>query len=127
MKKTMVKEGDEFEQDGDLRRQAEELLRDGKGSLAGSMAEEGKDSQSLVHELQVHQIELEMQNEELKRSRLEAEDAMTRYSDLYDFAPIRLFTLDEKGEIKEVNAPRPKGRGFYRFYEEIASPISEYL
>ena len=65
--------------------------------------EESIDALALVHELQVHQIELEMQNEELKRARLEAEEALAKYSDLYDFAPIGLFTLDEQGQILESN------------------------
>ncbi len=104
----MAKKTAESEQNSDLRSQAEGLLRNGRGNLAGSKAEgskadEGRDIQSLVHELQVHQIELEMQNEELKRTKLEAESAMTKYSGLYDFAPIGLFTLSEQGEIKEVN------------------------
>ena len=58
---------------------------------------------ALVHELQVHQIELEMQNEELKRAKLETEDALAKYSDLYDFAPIGLFAIDLQGLIREVN------------------------
>ena len=45
----------------------------------------------LVHELQVHQIELEMQNEELQRARLEAEEAWEKYYDLFDFAPMGAF------------------------------------
>ncbi len=57
----------------------------------------------LVHELQVHQIELEMQNEELKHAKLAAEDALMKYSDLYDFAPISLFTLNDQGRIIEAN------------------------
>ena len=44
-----------------------------------------------------------MQNEELKRARLEAEDALMKYSDLYDFAPIGLFTIDAQGLIQELN------------------------
>jgi PAS domain S-box-containing protein len=50
-----------------------------------------------------NQIELEMQNEELRRAKMEADDALTKYSDLYDFAPIGLFTLDTQGAILEVN------------------------
>ncbi|HWQ18141.1 MAG TPA: PAS domain S-box protein [Methanotrichaceae archaeon] len=99
----MKKENAELNQNSDLRRQAEELLKNEKSSPVSSKAEESIDALSLVHELQVHQIELEMQNEELKRATLEAEDALTKYSDLYDFAPIGLFTLDEIGAIKEVN------------------------
>ncbi|VVB62697.1 Methanogenesis regulatory histidine kinase FilI [uncultured archaeon] len=61
------------------------------------------DTAALVHELQVHQIELEMQNEEMKRAKFETEDALAKYSDLYEFAPIGLFTLDRRGQILEVN------------------------
>jgi PAS domain S-box-containing protein len=97
----MKKEKAGSKANGDLRRQAEERLKDCGRDFSGS-TEEG-DVQTLVHELQVHQVELEMQNEELKRSKLEAEDALIKYSDLYDFAPIGLFTLDEMGVIQEVN------------------------
>ena len=86
----------------DLRRSEEERLKDNKSDFAESSAEESANAIALVHELQVHQIELEMQNEELKRARLE-EEAQEKYSDLYDFAPIGLFTLDEQGRILELN------------------------
>ena len=86
----------------DLRLQAEERLKDSGGAQVRSTKEE-IDNLALVHELQVHQIELEMQNEELKRARLEAEDALMKYSDLYDFAPIGLFTIDVHGLIQELN------------------------
>jgi PAS domain S-box-containing protein len=57
----------------------------------------------LLHELQVHQIELEMQNEELRRSREELELSRNKYAELYDFAPVGYFTLDAHGFIREVN------------------------
>src|SRR5208282_3222723 len=56
-----------------------------------------------VHDLQVHQVELEMQNDELRRAHLELGDARDRYSDLYDFAPCALLTLSERGEVLEAN------------------------
>ena len=90
-------------QESDLRRLAEERLLESRSDFAEDGAEESANALALVHELQVHQIELEMQNEELKRARLEAEDALAKYSDLYDFAPIGLFTLDEQGQILESN------------------------
>ena len=61
------------------------------------------DTQRLVHELQVHQIELEMQNEELRRARAELEAGLERYTDLYDFAPVGYLTLDRDGAIRQVN------------------------
>jgi PAS domain S-box len=62
-----------------------------------------EDLQRLVHELQVHQIELELQNEELQGARAELEVGLERYSDLYDFAPIGYLTLDSGGTIQKVN------------------------
>ncbi len=102
-KKIIAKKGDELEPEEDLRRQAEDFLRNGKGNLIGSNANDCRDKLSLIHELQVHQIELEMQNESLRHAQLETGDALAKYSDLYNFAPIGLFTLDMQGVVVEVN------------------------
>ena len=93
----------DLNQESDLRRLAEVRLKDSRSDFADVGAEESANALAMVHELQVHQIELEMQNEELKRARQEAEEALAKYSDLYDFAPIGLFTLDEVGQILESN------------------------
>lgn len=61
------------------------------------------DVHRLLHELQVHQIELEMQNEELRRAWEAAEKAFGRYAELYDLAPIAYFAFDCAGEIRHVN------------------------
>ena len=62
-----------------------------------------EDVNSLIHDLQVHQIELELQNEELKKSQIELAEYTKKYSDLYNFAPVGYFTFDEKGMIIDVN------------------------
>ena len=62
-----------------------------------------KGVQKLVHELQVHQIELEMQNETMRHAQVEAEESRTKYEDLFDFAPVGYFTFDQQGLMLEVN------------------------
>ena len=86
---------------GYLRCRAEELLNRKKIKDVQKMTEQ--DVRAMAYELQVHQIELEMQNEELKRARAEAEDSLRKYADLYDFSPVGYFTFDKKGTILEVN------------------------
>ena len=61
------------------------------------------DTQKLLHELQVHQIELEMQNEELQEANLAAEKALRKYTVLYDFAPAGYLTLTREGIITDLN------------------------
>ena len=61
------------------------------------------DAHKLLHELQVHRIELEMQNDELRQTRAEAETALQLYTELYDFAPVGYFTLGRNGDIRQVN------------------------
>jgi PAS domain S-box-containing protein len=57
----------------------------------------------LVHELRVHQIELEMQNDEIRRTHEELERSRSEYVDLYDFAPVGYLTLDNKGIVLKMN------------------------
>ncbi|MEO6291560.1 MAG: PAS domain-containing protein [Burkholderiaceae bacterium] len=60
-------------------------------------------ARALVHELQVHQIELEMQNEELRRTQLQLDAARARYFALFDLAPVGYCTVSEQGLIVESN------------------------
>ena len=62
-----------------------------------------EDIQKVIHELHIHQIELEMQNEELRLAQLALHEARDKYADLYDFAPTGYFTISEKGLIQEAN------------------------
>ena len=84
-----------------LRQQAEQKLRERQPSAEQTQSE--IDTQALVHELQVHQIELEMQNEELHRAQLEAQQAADKYTELFDFAPVGYFVLDPQGVVCGVN------------------------
>jgi PAS domain S-box-containing protein len=102
-----------------LRDQAEALLKQGAAPssrgwitgvdalallhrLAGTPANAG-DALKLLHELQVHQVELDLQHEQLEQSRIELSESLDRYVELYDFAPVGYFTLDHSGKIIEGN------------------------
>lgn len=61
-------------------------------------------AQRMLQELQVHQLELEQQNEQLRLSQIALEDARASYIDFYDFAPVGFCTLNEAGEILQANA-----------------------
>jgi len=61
------------------------------------------DPQRLIHELRVHQVELEMQNEALVEMRTVTEEALARYTALYDFAPVGYVTLNRAGVIERAN------------------------
>jgi formate hydrogenlyase transcriptional activator len=83
------------------RRDAEERLRAKTAKMQIPRTEE--EAQKLVQELEVHQIELEMQNAELRRIQEELELSRNKYAELYDFAPVGYFTFDTRGLVREVN------------------------
>ena len=84
---------------------ATDEMRGGRKALAAINIETHSPEaiQKIVHQLQVHHIELEMQNEELIRTQWELESSRIRYFDLYDLAPVGYFTLSEHGLIVEAN------------------------
>ena len=106
-----------------LRRQAEARLRATKRDVAAMPV---KNVQQLVHELQIHQIELEMQNEELRRTQVELEAARDRYVDLYDFSPAGHLTLDTHGTIVEANLRAGTLLGINR-KELIGQPLARFI
>ena len=84
----------------ELRHSAEEQVR--AKPFEGFTRSDAK-TQRLLHELQVHRIELETQNAELRQARDEVEKSLERYTDLYDFAPVGYFTLDRDGAVRAAN------------------------
>jgi two-component system, chemotaxis family, sensor kinase Cph1 len=81
-----------------LRKKAEEILQNQFNPLKDAPKDD-----DYIHELLVHQIELELQYHELKEAQIQLEDSRNKYFDLYNFAPVGYFTLDKKGIILEVN------------------------
>ncbi len=95
----MNKQKDIFLTAEELRERAEKALK----SKAETIADIAIDESKLLHELQVHQIELEMQNEALVAARDAAEHALERYTKLFDFAPIAYFVVSQNGLIQQTN------------------------
>lgn len=84
----------------DLRKQAESRVPKTPTDVSAMSA---ADIERLVYELEVHQEELEIQNEELRRTQLALQRSRDRYVDLYDFAPVGYLTLDSNGTMVEAN------------------------
>lgn len=83
-----------------IRRKAEEILREGhspEGLIANS------ELPAIIHELHVHQIELEMQNDELRLAQEALQKTQKKYFDLFNFAPVGYLTLDQRGIVKDIN------------------------
>ncbi len=85
----------------ELRRRAEQRIAEQKAGGSAGLTE--GDALKLVHELQVHQVELEMQNDELREARDALDVVLTKYIRLYDAAPVAYLTLDREGRIIEAN------------------------
>jgi PAS domain S-box-containing protein len=104
----------------DLRRRAELIARKNTAQASKKMMQPAvADAGSLLQELRVHQIELEMQNEELRRSHLGLEASHARYFELYNLAPVGYFTLSERGLLLRVNLT------FATLVDVVASNLSK--
>ena len=99
--------------DARLREQAEKQIKE---SAHVPKALPRDDILELIHELEVHQVELELQNEELRHSQSEIEASRKKYFDLYDLAPIGYVTLDRNGLIREINLTGAKLLGREKRY-----------
>lgn len=98
----------------DLRRRAEEEVRRRFPKLESASELSPADVQELIHQLKADQIELEMQNHELRRTEELLSKSRDRFANLYDFAPVAYFTLDDKGAIVEVNLAGAESLGVGR-------------
>jgi len=83
-----------------LRKRAEKILSTRSKSARGASAKRLK---SVIHQLEIHQVELKLQNDELRKAQVELAISRDRYTDLYEFAPIAYVTLDKQGKILESN------------------------
>ena len=95
-----------------LRRRAEDIYKQRTPETLEALSSE--ETSQTIHELRVHQIELEMQNEELLRAQAELEALRARYFDLYDLAPVSYFTISELGVIVEANLTAATLLGVHR-------------
>ncbi len=128
----------------DLRQRAEAQVRAHAPTQLDSLPPE--QSRQLTYELRVHQVELEIQNEELRRAQAALEASQARYFDLYDLAPVGYLTLSANGLIQEVNlhaanllgvtrtqlVQRPLGSlvckedqdDYYRYRQQLDKPLA---
>ena len=107
-----------------LRRQAEELLSIRSTKTIAQLSE--AEIYKLLHELQVHQIELELQNKELILAKEQVQIASEKYIDLYDFSPSGYYTLSRQGEILQLNLTGAKILGKERS-QLIMQPFQHFV
>lgn len=106
-----------------LRKRAEARVTRSLGLLKVITLDKAKE---LLHELEVHQIELEMQNEELREAHHHLEEVKDQYTDLFDFAPIGYLVLDKKGVILNINLTACDLLGIERAIIK-GKPLSAYM
>jgi len=111
----------------DLRRQAEETVREKEAHAQGNLdAMSPEEIQQTLHELRVHQIELEIQNQELRLTQEKLEAARTRYFDLYDMAPVGYVTTSREMVITEANLTIATLLGVRRV-DLVGQPLSQFI
>jgi PAS domain S-box-containing protein len=114
-------------ENSDLRKEAEKTYNESHRSLSGDFDGLSEETvKELFHELKVHQIELEMQNDELRKTRDSLEISRSKYFDLYDLAPVGYLTLDNKGLILEANLTSANILGLPR-ENLVNQPFSRFI
>ncbi|TAK62869.1 EAL domain-containing protein [Methylobacter sp.] len=106
----MIKKIQQFTDTDNLRRRAEQQLIQQQSTVPCFEV----DAKKLLHELQVHRIELEIQNEELLIAQTEVEESLKRYTELYDMAPVGYLTLGRDGAIHQINLKAARQLGIFR-------------
>ena len=107
----------------ELRRRAEAKLTGDEPALGSASPEE---MSTLIHELHTHQIELELQNEELRRAQAELVESRDQYTSLYDFAPVGYATVNGKGIIQQANLRLTEMLGVPRG-QLVGRPLSAFV
>ena len=111
----------------DLRKRAEVIAEETADQSAENVeGQSPAEVKQTLHELRVHKIELEMQNEELRSAHTEIDAARVRYFDLYDLAPVGYLTVSEKGLILEANITAANLLGVGK-RALVKQPLSRYI
>jgi len=107
-----------------LKKRAEDILTSDPASSSGSAL--SNNPQEILHELQTHQIELELQNEDLRQAQQELYISRQKFSDLYDYAPVGYMTISQKGLILDANLMVAELLDVERAYL-IKQPLSAFI
>ncbi|MEI8200250.1 MAG: HD domain-containing phosphohydrolase [Eubacteriales bacterium] len=111
----------------ELRKIAEDKAKEREPLLPKDLSKISQEEmQAMIHDLTVHQIELEMQNEEMMRLQLELNEARTRYFDIYDMAPVGYLIISEQSIVLETNLTATKLLGVDR-RDLVDHRISPYI
>ncbi len=111
----------------ELRMSAKEALRGNLPDIPERLDQlSPREAGRLVHELRVYQVELEMQNEDLRSAQLELQESRAQYFELYDLAPIGYVTLDRRGMIEKANLTAAQLLGLQR-RQLIQRPLTRFI
>ncbi len=110
----------------EMRRRAEAIVSEKLAALSDTRTLSSEELRNLVHEIQVHQVELGMRNEALREAQLALQVEHDKYIDLYDYAPVGYLTADNKGIIHEANLTATHLLGVDRV-SFIGKPISHFI